>query len=161
MKSEATTTKEPISFYEAERGKPLPDLYHAVAPSNLIGVLGGYRQQYSILSELSLVLNGRPFCPDLCIYPKRTHDWQRDVEYLTEAPLTAIEILSPSQGFEVYESRFAAYFAAGVKSCWFVQPFLKTIFVLSSEGQTTVFHEEALKDPVTGITFDVREIFTE
>ena len=159
MEPDATTTKKPVSSYEAERGKPLPDLHHAVAQSNLIGVLGGYRQRYTILSELSLVLNGRPFCPDLCIYPKRTHDWQRDVEYLTEAPLTAIEILSPAQGFEAYENKFAAYFTAGVKSCWFVQPFLKTIFVLTPAWQIAVFHEEVLTDLTNGITLDTKEIF--
>lgn len=78
---------------------------------------------------------------------------------MTEAPLTAIEILSPGQGFEVYESRFAVYFTAGVKSCWFVQPFLKTIFVLTPNGQIAVFHEEMLTDPATGITLDTKEIF--
>jgi Uma2 family endonuclease len=159
MEPDAIKAKIQNSSYEAERGKPLPDLLHAVAQSNLIGGLGGYRQQYSILSELSLVLNGQPFCPDLCIYPKRKHDWQQDIEYLTEAPLTAIEILSPSQGFEVYKSRFAAYFTAGVKSCWFVQPFLKTIFVLTPDGQTAIFHQETLTDSATGITLDTGEIF--
>jgi Uma2 family endonuclease len=159
MEPGATTIKMPVSSYKAERGKPLPDLYHAVAQSNLIGVLGEYRQQYTILSELSLRLNGQPFCPDLCIYPKRKHDWQHDVEYLNEAPLTAIEILSPAQGFEVYETRFTAYFAAGAKSCWFVQPFLKTIFVVRPEWQIAVFHEQVLTDPTNGITLDTREIF--
>jgi Uma2 family endonuclease len=159
MEPDAITRTNPSSAYEAERGKPLPDLHHAVAQSNLIGVLGGYRQQYSVLSELSLVLNGRPFCPDRCIYPKRKHNWQQDVEYLTEAPLTAIEILSPSLGFEVYESRFAAYFAAGVKSCWFVQPFLKTIFVLTLNWKITVFHQQTLTDSATGIALDTGEIF--
>jgi Uma2 family endonuclease len=160
-KPEAAMTKEPISSYEAERGKPLPDLYHAVAQSNLIGMPGGYRQQYTILSELSLVLNGQPLCPDLCIYPKRKHNWGQDVAYMTEAPLTAIEILSPGQGFEVYESRFAVYFAAGVKSCWFVQPSLETISVLTPDGQLAVFHEELLTDPINGITLNTNEIFAQ
>ncbi len=160
MAPDVITSENPVSSYEAERGKPMPSYNHSAVQSNLTGLLWAkYRQEYSSLSELSLKLNGESYTPDICIYSKRKPSWQQDIKNMTEPPLTAIEILSPSQGIETFQTKFAAYFAAGVKSCWFVQPFVETIFILTPDGNIAVFHEGTLTDPTNGITLDMQEIF--
>lgn len=159
MTPDVITHENPISSYEAERGKPMPSYNHAAVQVSLAMAFAKYRHEYSFLSELSLKLNGESFTPDICIYSKREPNWLHDTKSMTEPPLTAIEILSPSQGIETFGTKFAAYFAAGVKSCWLVQPFGKTIFIFTPDEQIAVFHEEVLTDPTTGITLDTKEIF--
>jgi Uma2 family endonuclease len=162
MTPEVITHENPISSYEAERGKPMPSLNHSGIQSTLTGLLWvNYRTPYSIFPELSIKLNGESFTPDICIYPKRKLNWQQDARSLTEAPLTTVEILSPSQAIDTFQTKFAAYFAAGVKSCWLVQPFVETIFIFTPDGKIAVFHEGTLTDPTNGITLDIGEIFAE
>jgi len=161
MTPEVITPENPISTYEAERGKPMPSLNHSTVQSNLIVALAKYRSQYSFLPELTLKLNGESFTPDICVYPKRKSNWQQDARSLTEAPITTVEILSPSQAIDTFQIKFAAYFAAGVQSCWLVQPFVETIFIFTPDGKIAVFHEGTLTDPATGITLDIGEIFSE
>lgn len=155
-----TEELESLSEYELERGKPMPSKNHSLLQS-LIGsaILFKYKDQYSVLSELSLQFGSKPFTPDLCIYPKMTPDWFQDEIKVTEPPLTAIEILSPTQGAENFSDKFNAYFAAGVQSCWFVQPMMQTIFVISPDKKISVFHDDTLTDSANGIFLDLKEIF--
>jgi Uma2 family endonuclease len=53
---------------------------------------------------------------------------------MTDPPLTVVEILSPNQGMEELISKADAYFEAGVKSCWIVQPLLEAIAPLVRRG---------------------------
>lgn len=159
MTPDVITSENPVSSYETERGKPIPSYNHSAVQINLVMAFAKYRDQYSFFSELSLKLNGESYTPDICIYSKRKPSWQQDIKNMTEPPLTAIEILSPSQGIETFQTKFAAYFAAGVKSCWFVQPFVETIFILTLDGNIAVFHEGTLTDPTNGIMLEMQEIF--
>ncbi len=134
MTPEETSVRQ-LSAYEIERGKPIPSLNHGIIQSNLcFAILAKYRKNYSVISELSLDLpENRLMVPDLCIYPKRAYNGFQDTIRVTEPPITAIEILSPTQGAEELAVKFEAYFAAGVKSCWFVQLLLDTIFIISPD----------------------------
>lgn len=42
---------------------------------------------------------------------------------MTEIQLLAVEILSTSQTIKGSTDKFKIYFGAGVKSCWFIEPF--------------------------------------
>ena len=113
-----------------------------------------------MIKELSLELPGtRPMVPDVCVYPKKVYNGFEDQRKVTEPPLIAIEILSPSQGSDQLTEKFEAYFVAGVQSCWFVQPVVDAIFVITPDKNISVFHKEVLTDPATGITLDLNDVF--
>ena len=155
---------EEISDYERERGKPVPTLNHAVIQANLIFALKlQYRQQYLIVSEINLTMSERPdTVPDIAIYPKRQLDFLNDVTSMTEMPLTAIEIVSPSQSDAEILAKFRRYFDADVKSCWFVMPSLQAIAVYSAYGKYRFFSEnDTMIDPLTGIELQLNDIFGE
>jgi Uma2 family endonuclease len=156
----AITLETPLSDYELERGKPMPSKNHGLIQGNLTIVLGmAYRQQYSILTEVSLEMNGKIYTPDICIYPKMSFDGLNDEIKLTAPPLVAVEILSPTQGTEVFEEKFSAYFAHGVKSCWFVEPMIRAITVFTDTRQRKVFSDGILLDKASNIQIDLNEIF--
>ncbi len=145
--------------YEEERGKPMPSKNHALVQSCLAGVLFKYRDKVTVLSELSLELDGQPLVPDVSVFPKLSVDWHNDEIKMTEPPSLVIEILSPTQPLDDLVKKADVYFAAGVKSCWIVQTSLKTIVVLTPD-QTPVFHlSDDVTDPGTGVAVSVGEIF--
>lgn len=68
---------------------------------------------YSVFTELTLVIDGKDYIPDVSVYPKRKIEWRkRDIIRMTEMPLTAIEIVSPSQALDEALSKFEVYFHA-------------------------------------------------
>jgi Uma2 family endonuclease len=154
---------EQLTDYELERGKPMPTLNHAVVQAELIFCLKQqYRKQFTIVSELNLTMPKKPDAvPDICIYPKLQIDFLNDITSMTEMPLTAIEIVSPSQSDAEILAKFKRYFDAGVRSCWLVMPGFQAISVYSAFGKYRFFAEhETLTDPVTGIELPVGDIFS-
>ncbi|MGI9174544.1 MAG: Uma2 family endonuclease [Rhodothermales bacterium] len=152
-------TAEALSDYERERGKPMPSKNHSFVQFRLVVALSRYSADYSILPELSLELDGRTLVPDISVFHKDAPDWRHDEIRVEEAPLLAIEILSPRQAMQDLAEKFEAYFAAGVKACWLVQPMLKTIAVFAPESDVRVHTEGVVKDPETGIEVALEEIF--
>lgn len=144
-----------------ERGKPPPSLNHGIVQSNLcFSILAQYREEYSVISQLSLELDKDTVVfPDLCVYPKKMYNGFQDQQKVTEPPLTAIEILSSTQTIDKLGQQFEACFAAGVKSCWLVQPLFSTICVITPGKQVSVFHKGVLTDPATGISLDLNDVF--
>ena len=78
---------------------------------------------------------------------------------MTEPPLLAIEIISPSQSVDELIPKIERYFAMGVKSCWLVQPPLQQIVVFTPEMETTVFTHGTLQDPATNLSVQIEDIF--
>lgn len=152
-------TAETLSDYERERGKPAPDAQHSVTQLGLIKALLRFDDEYSILPELSLELHGRHLVPDLSVFPKRTPDWMHDRIRVEEPPLLVIEILSPKQAMQDLMEKFEVYLQAGVRSCWLVQPMLKTIAVFTPEAEPRVYTEGTIRDPTTKIEVALRDVF--
>jgi Uma2 family endonuclease len=157
-----TGAQRHLSEYEIERNKPMPNKIHALLESALNWLLRGqYGSQFQILTELSL--DTTPVVtPDLCIYPK--FDQKFDPRTVTaresQMPLTAIEILSPSQTLDQLQSKaWNIYFPAGVRSVWIVVPELKVIQLLLPDGEPKIFHKNTLDDPATGISLSVEQVF--
>ena len=149
-----------LSNYEADRRKPMPSKNHAFIQSNLTGILyAAYRKQYRIVTEIRIEINNSDYTPDVCVYPLIPFDSRHDEIRMTELPLTAIEILSPTQSVEELVAKFEVYFGAGVHSGWLVQPALQTIFLLTPDGKISVFHDDALVDPATGVELNLSEVF--
>ncbi len=51
------------------------------------------------------------------------------------------------------------YFAAGVKSCWFVEPFVCSVTVFSSVEQAKTFTEGEVIDNMFNIRININDIF--
>ncbi|HEX9734827.1 MAG TPA: Uma2 family endonuclease [Thermoanaerobaculia bacterium] len=154
-----------VSRYEEERGKPMPSRNHALAQLHLSLAFARYMDRFSILPELSLELDGQPFVPDLSVYPKirlgtdAELGWSHDEVRKTEPPLLVVEILSPTQSVDELIRKAEAYLDAGVKSCWIVQPSLKTISVVEAGKPPLTFTGGELTDPATAITVRVEDVF--
>ena len=149
-----------LTDYEIERNKPMPSFNHGSIQANLIMEFAQYRQRYRVVSELNLNLLDWPSVPDLCLYPYKALDTRSDTIKMTEPPLCAIEILSPTQSIGDLLAKANQYFQHGVQSCWIVLPGLDNIYVFSSSDTYEIFRvHETLKDEKTGISFPVRPVF--
>ncbi len=157
---EAVIERSIQSDYELERGKPMPSKNHSRLQVRLgVEILVQYEDQYDVRSEQSLDIPNPPFVPDLSIFPAEASNWRDDTVKETAIPLTVIEIVSPSQTDTELTAKSVAYFAAGTRSYWLVQPVLRTVFVLLPNGDELVFHNEPLTDPTNGITIDLIKVF--
>ncbi len=151
-----------ITAYEIERGKPMPSKNHGYIQSRLSMILGyKYLSEYTLFSEITIEMPSRPNCvPDIAIYPKLQIDFIHDEITMTQMPLTAIEIVSPTQSNDEILLKFERYFLAGVQSCWLVMPSLEAINVYSYIGKYKFFDNEmTLFDKVTNIEISLAEIF--
>ena len=149
-----------LSEYEIERNKPMPSLNHSAIQTNLIMELAPFRKQFRITSELSLDLSDWPSVPDICIYPKMALNLKKDVTTVTEPPLCAIEIISPSQSVDELRAKAEKYFEHGVRSCWIVIPAFANIYVFSSPDDYEIFRAtEILRDTHLDISLPLKEVF--
>jgi len=153
-------TQETLSDYERERGKPMPSKLHSVVQTNLTVLLAAYRPEYTVFSELTLRLDGSDVTPDLCVYREMTVDFTHDEVRITEPPLLAIEIASPTQGIQALIEKARNLLQHGVQSCWLVQPQLKTITVFTGDVDGTTYSEGTVTDPATEISVDLADVFT-
>ena len=153
------TTETAVSDYERERGKPLPGKAHSFVQLRLGGAFLKYEEDYTAFSELTLELNGEEVTPDLAVYPKMNIDLTRDEVRLTDPPLLAVEIASPTQGSQVLLDKIEFLLDAGVKSCWLVQPALRTITTFDHDMRSKTYSEGVVTDPATGIEIAIEDVF--
>lgn len=156
--SEALT--EDGSTYEQERGKPLPSLNHGHLQFLLSLAFGPHRDEYTVASELTLQLGDTRITPDLCVFSKREITFAHDVPRVTEPPLLAVEIVSPSQSTQDVADKIYDMLDAGVQSCWLVQPAMQTITVYTEGEKPRTFDRGTLTDPATDISVDVGDLFS-
>ncbi|MCY3904454.1 MAG: Uma2 family endonuclease [Caldilineaceae bacterium] len=146
--------------YEKERGKPMPSLNHGVVQAKLSFVLIlACRDQYLVGNEVTLGTEP-PLTPDLVVTRERQLDWLRDELRLMEAPLTAIEIASPSQSINEFFPHIESYFRFGVQSAWLVQPPLEQVVVFTPNFEAQVYSEGEVVDPALDVGIALDEIFT-
>ncbi len=148
-----------LSEYEIERGKPLPSRNHALVQSSMIVAFMHYAEEYSILPEFSLELDGNPFVPDISVYRRLRADPLRDEIKGMEPPLMAVEILSPTQPLDDLVQKASAYLEAGVQSCWLVQPSLQTITLFLPDHKPRTYTEGEVNDPATEIMVRLEDVF--
>ena len=155
------TLTQPLSAYETERGKPMPNLVHGLIQANLVFELKvRYRTDYHIASEVSLATSPDGSTPDVVVYPNFAIDYQNQPAKRSDAPLLCIEIQSPSQSNEEMVAKTHMYFQFGVKSCWVVLPSLRAVMVFDRPGHYVFFYEDdTLRDPNTGFELPLTAIF--
>ena len=153
------TASTVLSSYEIERNKPMPNRIHGVLQADLVFFLNStFRKKYQFSTEVSLDTTPNS-TPDICIFPNKKLDLMEVQSKETEAPITTIEIQSPSQSpDELVKKAYNLYFPMGVKSAWIVLPALKAIQLLLPDKKV-LFSTGKLKDPVTGIELNLEEVF--
>lgn len=152
-------TTETVSDYERERGKPMPGKLHGFTQSVLIALLMQHRDRYTLFSELTLELDDWQVTPDLSLYPKMTIDFTRDEIRMTEPPLLAVEIASPTQGMQELVDKIRRLLEAGVRSCWLVQPMLQTITVFSGTMEPRTYSQGPIQDAALDIEISADDVF--
>ena len=131
---------------------------HSLLQARLAYLLANL-DKFNIFTELSIEINKTEYKPDVCLYPKFENDYTKDNIKMTELPLLAIEILSPSQVAQELIDKIEIYFNAGIKSNWFVMPMPKSITVFSSIKNFETFSKGNLIDNIIGIELAINEIF--
>lgn len=149
------------SDYEIERNKPIPSKNHAIVQGNIHFLLRQrYGHQYRVMPEVSIIIDGKERIPDIAVYPPMEFTPGNDEVWLSEIPLTTIEILSPQQHLADLIAKSYKYFDAGVKSYWLVLPDLRTVYVFSAPNEYEVYSKTGtLRDPKIGVELIVEEIF--
>lgn len=150
----------PLSDYEIERNKPMPNRIHGTVQAQINFLLKvAYSDKFQFPNELSLA-SSPPSTPDICIYPKKKLDIRTVEAKEQEVPLTTIEIISPSQSInELMHKAWDIYFPLGVRSAWIVIPEFKAIQVVLPNDEKHYFDSGILTDPATGIQLDVEKVF--
>ena len=133
---------------------------HSKLIHRLSVVLNRYEDEYDILPELELELPTGKCKPDVSIFSKRPEDWENDIIYYDQPPITAIEIQSPKQATtDITTKMNKVYFPAGVQSVWIIIPPVQMIQIRTATGQKITYTDGLMKDPVTGFEVPFNAIF--
>jgi Uma2 family endonuclease len=162
------------TYYEEE--KDVPSQNHSLIQARL-GGLFNLDDRFNAATELTLDVSQidlTPFKiqatqelePDVVVYYANEFDMidpteDNDVLKVSQMPLLAIEILSPTQGTAGIFAKFRAYFAVGIKSCWLVDPTLRTVTVCSSPKELNVYKlaDGEVVDQMLDIRLPLSKIF--
>ena len=132
--------------------------------SRLIGrltvALSAYAEQYEIFPELEFELSAGRLKPDVAILPRLAYDWEADIIRCPTPPITAIEVLSPTQAFDYLVGKIRQlYFSSGVQSAWLVVPTVRTIYLFLPGQPPQVFTTGILHDPAAQVEVALADIF--
>lgn len=123
-------------------------------------LLSQYDSRLDIMPELELELTAGRSKPDISIFQNLSFDWKEDIIRYSAPPITAIEILSPTQAYDALTSKiWKIYFPSGVHSAWIVMPSIQTVQLFLPDMPVQNFTECAFTDPFTDITIDLRALF--
>ena len=150
-----------VEDYVTERNKPMPNKIHGTLQAQIIFLLkSSYGEKYNPAGEVTLATEPKSSTPDICVYPKERLDVKTVTAKEKEAPITTIEIQSPSQSIdELQKKAWELYFPFGVKTAWIVIPALKAVQILTNDDRQFFFNSGNLADPETGIELSIEKIF--
>ncbi len=151
---------EDVFEIETYQSEDIMSINHSKIIHRLSVSLARYDDHYEILPELELALSTGKCKPDVCIYERLPDDWENDVIFYSNPPITAIEIQSPKQATtDLTDKMNAVYFPAGVKSVWIILPVLQLVMIRTHDGKKFTFTDGLIKDPVTSIEILFSDIF--
>ena len=133
---------------------------HSKVIHRLSVALDRYSEQFDVLPEVELKLNGKPVKPDVSVFPRLPEDWDNDIIFYTQPPIIAIEIQSPKQATtEITAKMNEIYFPAGIQSVWIIIPPLRLVFIQTPNGKKLTYTEGVVLDPVTAIEVPFHSLF--
>ena len=119
-----------------------------------------YEGHYDILPKLEFELAAGRLKPDVAILPQQQYNYQRDVLRVLQPPVTAIEIISPTQSFDALVEKIQDhYLPSGVKSAWLVLPRVGSIYLFLPNQPPQVFTTGILHDPAAQVEVALADIF--
>ncbi|MDM8549890.1 Uma2 family endonuclease [Desulfobacterales bacterium HSG2] len=135
-----------------------PSIYRSAIVINIGGELVK-QKEFRAHSELTIVIDGEDHQPDISIYKRKKFNYigEEDRAKTEEMPLTAIEIVSPSQTMNDLIKKTNLYLQSAIQSVWIVHPQTHSITVRTRDG-AKIYHEGILED-VTGVRVDLGVIF--
>jgi Uma2 family endonuclease len=117
-------------------------------------------KKYAVVSELTLTIEGKDYVPDIVLYPSRPISWVNDASKMSDMPLLAAEILSPTQSAQEIIDKFKIYFQAGVRSCWLIEWVPNVVMVFSAPDTMRSFFEGDIVDQTLELSLPIKEIFS-
>ena len=138
----------------------MPSFNHSVLQFRL-SLAFSASQEHSILPELTIELpTGQWLTPDISVLPKTAIHWLHDTIRVKTVPLLAVEIPSPTQGFQEIADKIDLYFKHGVQSVWVVQSAMQAIAIyLPGTDRPQVVTQGEARDPSTGLTARLETLF--
>ncbi len=130
---------------------------HAAVQVNLAHELRSLTE-YRIYTELSILINKVEYKPDVSAYPYQALDKKHDIIKMEHLPISAIEIVSPTQASQTIVTKIELYSKAGIQSCWMVIPYPTTVTVYTADTEHTFF-DGNIVDPVLGIELPIKNVF--
>ena len=119
-----------------------------------------YEDRYDVMPELEFELSTGRLKPDVAILPHLTYDWEVDIIRFPKPPITAIEILSPTQAFDLLVTKIRQfYFPGGVQSAWLVVPSVRVIYLFLPNQPAVVTASGTLRDPASQVELEIDAIF--
>ena len=145
---------------------PPPKALHGRIVANLILILGLHvkpNRLGDLLGESGYHLERDPdtvLGPDVSFVSAERVD-RTDEHYYDGAPDLAVEVLSPSDRKGYVERKLEVYLERGTRSVWLVNPRRRTVEVISSRNNRTMFYEDddLVDDTLPGFRVKVSEIF--
>ena len=147
---------EDTLIIEHEQVKEMPSLNHSYICAQIMRQLL-QDEKIQPLPELTLDVE-KGLTPDISVFPKeQIHpDFFEDVLKVQQLPILAIEVVSSSQSIHTILEKANLLVQAGVKTVWTVEPYGRSIFVITSQGKK-LFHEELVESE--GIQVDFAKVF--
>lgn len=116
--------------------------------------------RYDIMPELEFELATGRLKPDVALVIKQPYDWEMDLVRYPDPPVTAIEIISPTQSMDGLVTKIRlGYFPSGVQSAWLVLPTTRTINLYLPNQPVQVLTTGVLRDPASGVEVEIERLF--
>lgn len=148
--------EDAISLEEPQEGGKVPSLNHSYVCFQILRQLLRDDEIYA-LPELSLDI-ATGLTPDISVYRKDgIHpDFFHDVLKYPKVPILAVEVISPSQTIQSLLNRARMLTMAGVQAVWTVEPFSRSVFVTTPDGERLYGAEPVQSE---GIRVDFSQVF--
>ncbi len=157
-----TTAFDLIETYQSEDiiGPPQRSLNHSRIINRIGVALDRYDDEYDVFPELELELSTGKCKPDVSVYKNLPSDWFYDIIYYTQAPIIAVEVLSPKQAVtDATDKALKQYFPAGVQVVWLIIPTIRIIQAILPDGSIQTWSAGVMKSPVTGMEINLEYLF--
>lgn len=149
-------TQPPLLTEESNQEDEMPSLNHSYVCLQLMRQLV-MNENIEPLPELTLDIDNG-LTPDISIFPKSRikPNSFHDIARMQERPILAIEVVSSSQTIQEMLKKAELMVTQGVTAVWTVEPYSKTVFVTTAQGET-LFHEEIIE--TEAVTVDFSKVF--
>lgn len=132
------------------------DAPHSAVQGRLIEIFYDLRKTIPLYARPELRHRVKPTryrIPDVAVYEKRPTELVP-----SDPPFIAIEVVSPDDTYSKMIEKLKEYRAWGAKHIWLIDPRLRLLFVLTSDGLTET---GSLDIPEYGVAIQAAEIFSE